>query len=116
MKKVSLFWCLGNLEAISFFSVFLTFTVQPPSVSRQRCHRNIRSGHCYLMKEGKTEREREVGAGAGAIVIKAQYYKNRRAIELTADSPVRRLKQNEARYRVLIGSGKRKKKKKVMQK
>lgn len=68
MKKVSLFWCLGNLEAISFsFSLFfLTFTVQPPSVSRQRCHRNIRSGRCYLMKEekngeGKTERGGEEG-------------------------------------------------------
>ena len=44
-----------------FFSFFLTLTVQPPSVSRQRCHRNICSGRCYLMKEekngeGKTER------------------------------------------------------------
>lgn len=64
MKKVSLFWCLGNLEAISFFSLFLTFTVQPPSVSRQRCHMNIRSGRCYLMKEGRTGEE-GVGVGGG---------------------------------------------------
>lgn len=83
MKKVSLFWCLGNLEAISFFSLFLTFTVQPPSVSRQRCHMNIRSGRCYLMKEermgcGGGEKKR-MGRGQGRVVveIKAQYYKQR---------------------------------------
>lgn len=82
MKKVSLFWCLGNLEAISFFSLFLTFAVQPPPVSRQRCHMNIRSGRCYLIKEGKTERE--TGCNQSAIL-----QTQKEATELTADSAVR---------------------------
>lgn len=123
MKKVSLFWCLGNLEAISFFSLFLTFTVQPPSVSRQRCHMNIRSGRCYLMKEGRTGEE-GVGVGGGkwgeekrgswgggvAVVIKARYYKQREKGSRQLTAQLRWRRQSEARYECLIGSEKKKRK------
>lgn len=122
MKKVSLFWCLGNLEAISFFSLFLTFTVQPPSVSRQRCHMNIRSGHCYLMKEGRTGEEgvgSEVrnrmgrwGGGRVAVVIKARYHKQRQkgngSRQLTAQ--LRWWRQSEACYDCLIRSEEKRRK------
>lgn len=83
MKKKSVsFWCLGNLEAISFLFLFsLTFTVQPPSVSRQRCHMNIRSGRCYLTKE---ERNKDT-----------ERWKLRKLAELGADSAVALIKKGK---------------------
>lgn len=98
MKKVSLFFLVPGQSGSNLFSslFLLTFTVQPPSVSRQRCHRNIRLGCCYLMKEEKTEIQRE-RESVSASAIKAQFYKRSEAIEPTADSSVRMLEQNDTR-------------------